>query len=47
MEVHSTILTPLETTEGNSISLEGFENCFFQFKTLRRVNYIPLGDSDI
>jgi len=35
-------LTPLETTGGNSFSLEGFEKYFLQFKTLRRVIYIPL-----
>ena len=39
-EVRSKILTPLETTGGNSFSQEGFEKMFF--KTLRRVNYIPL-----
>jgi len=41
-EVRSKSSTPLETTGGNSFSLEGFEKCFLQFKTLRRVIYIPL-----
>ena len=42
MEVRSKILTPLETTGGNSFSLEGFEKMLFIIKTLRRVTYIPL-----
>ena len=42
MKVRSKILTPLETTGGNSFSLEGFEKWFLKFKTLRRVIYIPL-----
>ena len=41
-EVRSKILTPLETTGGNSFSLEGLKKCFLQFKTLLRVIYIPL-----
>ena len=41
-EVRSMNFTPLETTGGNSFSLEGFKKCFLQFKTLRRVIYIPL-----
>ena len=41
-EVFSKILTPLETTGGNLFSLEGFKKFFLQFKTLRRVIYIPL-----
>ena len=43
-EVRCKILTPLETTGGNSFSLDGFEKMLFkiQFKTLRRVIYIPL-----
>ena len=38
-EVRCKILTPLETTGGNSFLLEGFKKCFLQFKTLRRVNH--------
>ena len=39
-KVRSKILTPLETTGGNFFSLEGFD--FLQFKTFRRVIYIPI-----
>ena len=33
-EVRSKILTPLETTWGNSFSPEGLKKCFLQFQTL-------------
>ena len=33
-EVHSKILTPLETTGGNSFSLEGFEKMLFTIQNL-------------
>ena len=46
-EVRNKILTPLETTGGISFLLEGFEKCFLQFKTLRRVIYIPLQEGFI
>ena len=48
-EVRNKILTPLDTTGGNSFSLERFENCFLQFETFRRVIYFPLHwrDSEI
>ena len=41
-EVRSKILILLETTGGILFSLEGFEKCVLQFKTLLRVIYIPL-----
>ena len=41
-EVRSKILTSLETTGGNSFSLEGFQKMLFTIKTLRRVIYISL-----
>ena len=46
-EVRSKILTPLETTGGNSFSREGFEKMLFTIKILQRVISFHWRDSDI